>query len=519
MAQKHLHELLREDQEPFVLKNYIADKCGQFQKSSPRNQIQVKKRKPVSQTSNFPVNFCKNACFFSFHDSPDPKKSPLFEFSSPAAKSSCRSHHQNAIFLNIPARTAAILVEAAVRIQKQSTKSKNQSKNNGLFGFFLKRLSKKNKNREISGDGAKTPVILPGPGSKASQRSRKSISTSPVKEKTALEINAYETGFSCSGRPSSSAVWSESNEEKSLDLDLLYTSSSSQSEDFDELKNEKCFCKSPFHFVLQRSPSSGHQTPVFSSPATFPSPNRRKKQDYDNESTTKLQVEEEEKEQCSPVSVLDPPFEDEQVEDEDDDDEEEEDRDHGYDLECSYANVERAKHQLLQKLRRFEKLAELDPIELEKRIAEHEDDDNSYDGNSEDCFEHESTASSDIETDVDELVKEVLISSFRNKRRIPEGMKRLVSDLIAEEEAENSGLDREGIAKRVCQRLESSWREVESNTIDMMVGMDLRNSEHVNVWKRSKYPEEIREIAVEVEYAIFGLLVEEVSEELVLRFS
>ena len=40
--------------------------------------------------------------------------------------------------------------------------------------------------------------------------------------------------------------------------------------------------------------------------------------------------EEEEKEQCSPVSVLDPPFQD--------DDEGHDDED-GFDLECSYANV------------------------------------------------------------------------------------------------------------------------------------------------------------------------------------
>ena len=33
-----------------------------------------------------------------------------------------------------------------------------------------------------------------------------------------------------------------------------------------------------------------------------------------------------------------------------------------------------AKHQLLQNLRRFEKLAELDPIELEKRMLEEQDE-------------------------------------------------------------------------------------------------------------------------------------------------
>lgn len=44
--------------------------------------------------------------------------------------------------------------------------------------------------------------------------------------------------------------------------------------------------------------------------------------------------EEEEKEQCSPVSVLDPPFED------DEDGHENDDEDDGFDLDCSYAIVQ-----------------------------------------------------------------------------------------------------------------------------------------------------------------------------------
>ncbi|XP_042048421.1 uncharacterized protein LOC121794359 [Salvia splendens] len=76
----------------------------------------------------------------------------------------------------------------------------------------------------------------------------------------------------------------------------------------------------------------------------------------------------EEKEQCSTVSVLDPPF--------DEDDERESSRANGggggggeeEDMECSYTNVQRAKQQLMQRLRRFEKHAELDPVELEKKL-------------------------------------------------------------------------------------------------------------------------------------------------------
>lgn len=484
MAQnkKHLHELLQEDQEPFVLKNYIAEIRDQFKKSPPKTLIQVKKRKPISQNSSFPSNFCKNSCFLSFHDSLDPRKSPLFDFSSPV-KSPCRGQNQNAIFINIPAGTTSLLLDAALRIHK----SKQQSKNNGIFGFFLKRLTKKNRNpkREIPGDNEDTTSvkdILKWDSAFGSRKSfhqtRKSISP-----KTASpEINACEMGFSCScnGSSRSSTVWSETNEEKYLDLD----SNSSHSEDFSE---------SPFHFVLQTSPSSGHQTPVFSSPAA--SPSRRKRQNYDVESLKKLQAgevdEEEEKEQCSPVSVLDPPFEDD-----DDDDHVDEDHDHEY----SYAVVQRAKKKLLQKLRSFEKLAELDPIALEKRMSE--DDQKQQEG----CL-----ASSGI----NDLVEQVLRSSFHEEKRVPEGMERLVFDLIAEEEAElnSSFVDREVVAKRVCKRMES-WKEVESNTIDMMVGQDLR--QEADGWKRSRSnQEQVSEIAVDVERAIFRLLLEELTEELI----
>ncbi|KAM1151961.1 hypothetical protein EV1_034279 [Malus domestica] len=93
----------------------------------------------------------------------------------------------------------------------------------------------------------------------------------------------------------------------------------------------------------------------------------------DYEADERHKQEEEEKEQCSPISVLDPPFQDD-YEGRDGDGEDDDDED-GCDLECSYANVQRTKHHLLQKLRRFEQLAGLNPIELNKRMLEEDDDD------------------------------------------------------------------------------------------------------------------------------------------------
>ncbi|KAK9289503.1 hypothetical protein L1049_007658 [Liquidambar formosana] len=521
MAHKHLRDLLCEDQEPFLLKDYIADKRGQFKRPLPATQLQLKKRKPISENSNFPGNFCKNACFFNFQDSPDVRKSPFFDFPSPA-KSPCKN--PNTIFLHIPARTAALLLEAALKIQKHSSSSKPKAQNKntsfGLFGSILKRLTHRNRNlkREIGGnDGVRVSVkdILRWDSSVG--RRKFSEECEKMEENLVGELeerSASEMGFSCScnGRLSS-AVWSETNEEKSLDLE---TSSSCNSEDLEEIEFvskerengdlascEKGFCKSPFHFVLQKSPSSGCRTPDFSSPATSPSRQKsQEKENYGEESLKKFQVEEEEeeKEQCSPVSVLDPPFED------DDDGHEDDDEDGGFDLESSYAIVQRAKQQLLHKLRRFEKLAELDPIELEKRLLEEEQYDEDLE-EVEDCEDDESVSSNSAK-DADEFVREILrMSSFHSLRRIPTDMKRLVSDLIAEEErGQNNFNDREVVAKRVCKRLES-WREVECNTIDMMVDFDFRKE--LDGWKKNE--EQVREMGMEIELAIFGLLVEELS--------
>ncbi|KAE8729307.1 putative transcription factor [Hibiscus syriacus] len=508
MGHKHLHELLEEDQEPFLLNKYIADRRCQLNKPSVETHLQIKKRKPISQNSNLPSNFCKNACFFS-------RKSPLFESASPA-KSPCRS--PNAIFLHIPAKTAALLLEAALRIQKKSSPKTKHSTSFGFFGSILKRLTHRNRNRKrgIANDGAKVPVKDtlgwdPTVVKNNSSRTKMSSSASIPEDKS-----GYEMGFSCSynGRPSS-AVWSESNEEKSLDTSC----SCSQSEYFEEiltssrdiLVNNSAFssCDSPFHFMLQKSPSLGHRTPLFSSPGI--SPQKQDEANYEVESLKKLQVEEddEEKEQCSPVSVMDPRFED------DDDDRHVNDCDDndGFDLECSYAAVQRAKQQLLHKLRRFEKLAGFDPIELEKIMLEQDqDDDNGYNGV---CIveEEESgneSVSSDDEMNVDGFLQ-VLNSSFHNPRHVPAGMKRLVTELITEEETEQSGyVDRVAVIKRVCNRLES-WKEVESNTIDMMVEQNLRKEP--DCWKRHQV--QMRETALEVEHTIFGLLTKELSEELV----
>lgn len=202
MAQKHLHELLKEDQEPF----HIANKRLNF------SSLQIKKiQKPINQT---PIsNFCKNSCFFSFNDSPELRKSPLY-LPSPAPP---KSPENGKFVLHVPARTAALLLEAAMRIQKQqsSSKSKTQIKKVkfGIFGSILKKLKDRNGNK----NGEK------------------------------------KNSCSCNN----SRVNSEINEEKLMDLENYGDFGSSPF--------------SPFRFSLQRCLStSGDVMPEFTSPAASP---------------------------------------------------------------------------------------------------------------------------------------------------------------------------------------------------------------------------------------------------------
>lgn len=535
-AQKHLHELLKEDQEPFHLKKYIAARRCQLKGSNnppPKTastSLQLKKSKPIIETTSVNKSrLCRHACFLSFHGSPvDPRKSPLLELHPSPAKSPCRRNQTGTVFLHIPARTAALLLEAAMRIQKQQPSSSSslakpkshqvRNKGLGLFSSILKKLKDRNKS---SKDGIRD----------AEFKIRRKSDAKMGENAAAMASTNNEVGpFSCSCNNSrlSSARWSESNEDsKSLDMETS-TSGCRSEEDLNDRDmvfvaqqslNGGCascdnlFCSSPFRFSLQRSPSfGGSRTPDFSTPAASPSRHKEedKKKTYEGngyENSTKLEEEEDEKEQCSPVSVLDPPFQDEDEEDEDHEEDEED-----YDLECSFAIVQKAKEQLLYKLQRFEKLAELDPVELEKRMMEQldDEDENEEEEEEEKCVDNDLLPlyrGCSLESFVGDVCRK---SSLPNRRKIPADMKRLLSDLISEEKREIKSSDnREIVVGRVCKKLDS-WKEVESNTIDMMVELDFRSE--FDLWKR--FQEQREETAMEIEIAIFGFLVDEILEEL-----
>lgn len=259
MAHKQLlHELLKENQEPFHLKSYIADRRSHLKKPSPTTTLQLKKRKPiVHETTTKRTNLCKHACFFSFQNSPDVRKSPFFDFPSPA-KSPCKSPN-GAVFLHIPSRTAALLVEAAMRIQKQQQSKPKAHVGLGLFGSFLKRLKDRSKSKKRAIEDNDLQKVS---GENATR----------LEEKVEQTIRI---SCSCSNRGLSSADWTENNEDKSLDFEA--STSSCVSECSEEINgdfalSETRFCLSPFRFSLYKSPStSGRRTPEFCSPAASPS--------------------------------------------------------------------------------------------------------------------------------------------------------------------------------------------------------------------------------------------------------
>lgn len=160
-----------------------------------------------------------------------------------------------------------------------------------------------------------------------------------------------------------------------------------------------------------------------------------------------------------------------------------------------------AKHLLLQKLCRFEQLAGLDPMELEKRMSDEE------------------TEEADVEEEMKSLyhceiiTQRVLKTYFEEMVEVPEGVEALISDLAAEELQSDIDSEAEAaiVAKRVCERL-TSWRDVESNTIDMMVEHDFK-TESLGLW-RSKNDAEVAETVLDIEFEIFEDLVEELSEDI-----
>nr|GEZ15831.1 hypothetical protein [Tanacetum cinerariifolium] len=277
-----LHELLKEDQEPFHLQDFISYHRTQLKSTTVattgKPSVQLKKQKQ-KQTPKFCI---KHVCLLSYQDSPDSKSSPFINFTT--NKSPCNN-------------IASMLLEAASRVQNPNPKPGSRTNIRfGLLSSFLRRF--KAKTREL------TPVDVK-PISPVMKRSRK--------------------------KSVSSGEWSEKSSE-------MCTSSCSSRSVHD---SDECFCSnptSPFRFSLQRSPSVSRRKMEGLSPVGSPSRHFRQVKNFVKPTpkmsfgakTTPLSWT-----NAPPVSVLDPLF--------DDDDEEREGgtmEDDDYDIDCSYASVQ-----------------------------------------------------------------------------------------------------------------------------------------------------------------------------------
>ncbi|KAL8036335.1 hypothetical protein ABFX02_12G151700 [Erythranthe guttata] len=239
----------------------------------------------------------------------------------------------------------------------------------------------------------------------------------------------------------------------------------------EEAIRETRFCSTPYRFPPRKTPSSssGHLTPDSCSPVVSPISHVNKEKE--NYTGVKDSVEEE-KEQCSPVSVLDPFSED-------DDEHESVDADEDYDPDRSYANIQRARQQLLDRLRRFEKLAELDPIELEKNFLETSDEDDEYE-----------------EQTVESAKEEPQLSKLYRKQCV----------------ADTSFVNNQVFSQ--CSTLHKHDNKISHRKLtDEIIELDFKRE--LDGWKC--FTEQVAETAADLELAIFEVLVEELcSEEFVL---
>ncbi|KAF3787997.1 hypothetical protein EJ110_NYTH18810 [Nymphaea thermarum] len=199
-----------------------------------------------------------------------------------------------------------------------------------------------------------------------------------------------------------------------------------------------------------------------------------------------------EKEQFSPLSVLDFPFEDEVT----------------ATFVENIPNIRRIKQQLLQNCQ-TESVTELDPVDLNKcfesfifefPVEDSEDFAEHYDGNSGDYLDHVV----EIE-DVEESIMEVL-NQYMNatEKRQWGSFGSLVIDVFKEESSFGSQLNADQLVKAVTGRIKE-WL-VKGNEMDENREVPLKEMDINQYWKGFEIDDEM---AAEMEVAVFRFLVDE----------
>ncbi|XXG67263.1 hypothetical protein AAC387_Pa06g0652 [Persea americana] len=211
------------------------------------------------------------------------------------------------------------------------------------------------------------------------------------------------------------------------------------------------------------------------------------KQWKEEDSRGPLESTYEEEDQLSPVSVLDFSNEDEEIE-----------TPSSSSFEDSLANMERTKQHLLQKIRRFECLAQVDPVDLEKRIAQSE-------------LEEEAEEVVQAEDKAGDLLQ--LFKASSKKSHTPNTDK-LLLDFFREELATSQrNLIRQPEVDGIEEKLLSAASDWMNGYVELEWGLQdnreacLREMTRDQRWRRFKEEEE--KLAMEMESGVLGSLVEE----------
>ncbi|XP_042480649.1 uncharacterized protein LOC122061453 [Macadamia integrifolia] len=225
------------------------------------------------------------------------------------------------------------------------------------------------------------------------------------------------------------------------------------------------------------------------------------------------------KEQFSPVSVLEFPEEEDDCEE----------TQTASSFHQSIANMERTKHKLMQKIRRFESLAQLEPVDIEKRIALLEEDDDSVESPSHDGLLVSQEGEDEQESEVDleakmveeraiELLKLIKTTSSLDDRTTTGNLDGVLLDFFKEIIMGRSNTEGEGFDFKEVVKVARDWVS-EKTCGGMALGLKYDREVHVRDieseggrWR--KFGEEQSEVVAEIEGGVLGSLVNELLVDL-----
>ncbi|KAJ6943388.1 hypothetical protein NC652_008993 [Populus alba x Populus x berolinensis] len=218
-----------------------------------------------------------------------------------------------------------------------------------------------------------------------------------------------------------------------------------------------------------------------------------------------------EKEQFSPVSILDCPFQDDEEE-------------ISSPFHRSPIRMEGTKQKLMQKIRRFESLAQLDPVDLEKRIAMAELGDESLESPVQHCSMSIKSGNNDnfseakeengTEKHAQELLKHV--KSTIASHSLSSKLDSLLVDFFTEKIVENNASGGViGLYKEFEHELGGAQGWINGQPTEMFLGWEVVESRHAyleDMEKNGKWKnvdQEKEEFALELEVEVFNSLVDE----------